>query len=148
VSEPEQKTSGLGSLLSDEADPQRLPARREPDFAAGSDEHGSIVAIMTGARRTGTWEPPESLHVYGIMGGVDLDFREAEFFDGVTEVVVVAVMGGVNIVAPRGADVDSNGFALVGDFTHLTHRSPHADAPTLRIRGFSLMGGVKVKVKV
>jgi predicted membrane protein len=78
---------------------------------------------------------------------VELDFREAEFLDGVTEVVVTAVMGGVNVIAPPGVDVESNGFALMGDFNHVQHRSPHPDSPLLRIRGFSLMGGVNVKIK-
>ena len=55
--------------------------------------------------------------------------------------------GGVDIVVPPGADVQSDGVAVMGEFSHLAHRSPHADAPVLRIRGFSLMGGVTVKVK-
>jgi hypothetical protein len=81
------------------------------------------------------------------MGGVELDFREAEFLDGVTEVVVLTVMGGVSILAPPGVDVEADGVALMGEFTHLVHRSPHPDSPVLRVRGFSLMGGVSVKVK-
>ena len=67
--------------------------------------------------------------------------------DGVTEVVVTAILGGVEIIAPPGADVESDGFALMGEFTHLAHRSPHPRSPVLRVRGFSLMGGVKVKIK-
>lgn len=112
-----------------------------------ADEQGTILAIMSGARRKGVWEPLERLRVLSLMGGVELDFREAEFLDGVTEVVVLAVMGGVAIVVPPGVDVESDGVGLMGEFTHLTHRSPHPDSPVLRIRGFSLMGGVSVKVK-
>jgi hypothetical protein len=44
-------------------------------------------------------------------------------------------------------DVEADGVALMGEFTHLVHRSPHPDSPVLRVRGFSLMGGVSVKVK-
>jgi hypothetical protein len=112
-----------------------------------SDEQGTILAIMSGARRKGVWEPPERLRVLSLMGGVELDFREAEFLDGMTEVVVLAVMGGVSIVAPPGVDVEADGVGLMGEFTHLVHRSPHADSPVLRVRGFSLMGGVSVKIK-
>jgi hypothetical protein len=112
-----------------------------------ADERGTILAIMSGARRRGVWEPPERLRVLSLMGGVELDFREAEFLDGVTEVVILAVMGGVAIVAPPGVDVEADGVGLMGEFTHVTHRSPHPDSPVLRVRGFSLMGGVSVKIK-
>lgn len=112
-----------------------------------ADERGSVVAILTGVRRSGAWEPPETLQVLNVLGGVNLDFREAELLEGVTEVIVTAILGGVNIVAPPGADVHSDGFALMGEFTHLAHRSPHPDSPVLRIRGFTLMGGVSVKIR-
>ena len=112
-----------------------------------ADEQGTILAVLSGARRRGVWEPPERLRVLSLMGGVELDFREAEFLDGVTEVVILAVMGGVAIVAPPGVDVEADGVGLMGEFTHVTHRSPHPDSPVLRVRGFSLMGGVSVKVK-
>ena len=122
------------------------PARfREP--AELEDEQGSVVAVLTGVNRKGGWEPPETLRVLSVMGGVHLDFRQAELLEGVTEVVVTAIMGGVDIIVPPGADVQSNGFALMGEFAHVSHRSPHADSPALRIRGFSLMGGVTVKIK-
>lgn len=60
---------------------------------------------------------------------------------------VQASPSGVHIVAPPGADVSSDGFAVLGDFAHAAHRSPHPDAPVLRIRGISLLGGVTVKIK-
>jgi hypothetical protein len=123
-------------------------ARRASEAALEpADEQGTILAILSGARRRGVWEPPERLRVLSLMGGVELDFREAEFLDGVTEVVILAVMGGVAIVAPPGVDVEADGVGLMGDFTHVTHRSPHPDSPVLRVRGFSLMGGVSVKIK-
>jgi hypothetical protein len=120
---------------------------RSAEVAHTADERGSVVAIMTGVQRKGAWEPPETLSVLSVLGGVNLDFRKAELLEGVTEVVVTAIMGSVNILVPPGADVQSDGFALMGEFTHLAHRSPHSDSPVLRIRGFALMGGVSVKVK-
>ncbi|MEN8182293.1 MAG: LiaF domain-containing protein [Myxococcota bacterium] len=117
------------------------------ELVSADEERDSVVAILTGANRKGSWEPPQTLRVLSVMGGVNLDFRQAELLDGVTEVEVTAIMGGVDIIVPPGADVHSNGFALMGEFTHLSHRSPHPDSPALRIRGFSLMGGVTVKVK-
>jgi hypothetical protein len=128
--------------------PESTPAvGSSAELAHPADERGSVVAILTGARRTGAWEPPGNLSVLNVLGGVRLDFREAELLEGVTEVVVTAILGGVEIIAPPGANVQSDGLALMGEFTHLAHRSPHPQSPLLRIRGFSLMGGVKVKIK-
>ena len=133
---------GLGPQESHPVARRASEATLEP-----ADEQGTILAILSGARRRGVWEPPERLRVLSLMGGVELDFREAEFLDGVTELVVLAVMGGVAILAPPGVDVEADGVGLMGEFTHLTHRSPHPDSPVLRVRGFSLMGGVSVKIK-
>jgi hypothetical protein len=137
----------LEELLPGAPEERPLPAVAERRDVGPAEDRDTIFALMTGVKRTGSWEPPETLLVYSIMGGVDLDFREAEFLEGVTEVVVTAVMGGVNVIAPPGVDVESSGFALMGDFSHVQHRSPHPDSPVLRIRGLSLMGGVGVKIK-
>jgi len=119
-------------------------ATSELDLA---DEQGFVFAVMSGARRRGHWEPPARLYVTALMGGADLDFREADLLEGVSEVVVLALMGGVNIIVPPELDVEVNGVGLLGGFPHLSRRSDDHDAPLLRIRGLALMGGVNVKVK-
>ena len=144
VAQRARSTPELQALDDVESVPAVAPAAK---LAHSADERGSVVAILTGVRRQDAWEPPETLRVLSVLGGVDLDFRKAELLEGVTEVIVTAILGGVNIIVPPGADVQSDGFALMGEFTHVAHRSPHPDSPVLRIRGFSLMGGVSVKVK-
>jgi hypothetical protein len=94
-------------------DHELATTRASGSVLEASDEQGTILAVMSGARRKGVWEPPERLRVLSLMGGVELDFREAEFLDGVTEVVVLAVMGGVAIVAPPGVDVEADGVGLI-----------------------------------
>ena len=81
------------------------------------------------------------------MGGVELDFREADLLEGVTEVIILAVMGGVKFVVPPDLDVDANGFGLMGGFQSLSRRSGGRDAPMLRVKGLAVMGGVNIKVK-
>jgi hypothetical protein len=145
MDERELRRRTLEGLGPEESHP--LVPRASGSVLAPADEQGTILALMSGARRRGVWEPPENLRVLSLMGGVELDFREAEFLDGVTEVVILAVMGGVSVVAPPGVDVEADGVGFMGEFTHLTHRSPHPDSPVLRIRGFSLRGGVSVNIK-
>jgi hypothetical protein len=110
----------------------------------------NFVAVLGGADRRGRWSVPQKIRAFAIMGGVSLDFREAEVGPGVTEVHVVTVMGGVDIVVPPGLAVDMNGFAIMGGFEHLDRTSPELDpsAPVLRITGIALMGGVSVSTRL
>jgi hypothetical protein len=110
----------------------------------------NLVAIMGGADRRGRWSVPKKIRVFALMGGVSLDFREAEFGPGVTEVHVVSLMGGADIVVPPGLAVDMSGFAIMGGFEHLDRTSPERDpdAPVLRISGFAMMGGVGVSTRL
>lgn len=48
------------------------------------------------------------------MGGVVLDLRDATLSGQMTDVFVVAVMGGVEIKVPPGVRLESDGIALMG----------------------------------
>jgi hypothetical protein len=113
------------------------------------DEDGldNIVAIMSGAARKGQWEPAGKIRVLAVMGGVELDFREADLLEGTTEISILAIMGGCQIVMPSDVGVEVNGSGFMGGFTHLQHRPPDEDAPLIRIKGLAVMGGVEVKIK-
>ena len=107
------------------------------------------LAVMGGTVRSGRWEAPPGLVAIAVMGGLDLDFREAVLGPGVTEVNCFAFWGGIDISVPPGVHVEVNGFALMGGFEQgadLESR-PEDDAPTLRINGLAIMGGVDVRVR-
>lgn len=108
----------------------------------------TMVAVMGGAERKGQWTPPRNLNVVAIMGGGGLDFREAIFGEPVTEVTVVAIMGGVEIIVPPGVRVESNGFALMGGFEQVAQEGTGADAPLIKVNGFVCMGAVEMKVRL
>jgi hypothetical protein len=105
-----------------------------------------VVAILGGTERKGAWTPARQVNVLAVMGGVELDFREARFGPGVTELTVFAMMGGVEILVPPGLRVQSDGFGLLGGFEGLDQDPPSndPDQPTLRIRGIAIMGGVDI----
>lgn len=112
-------------------------------------ERQVIVGIMGGAEKKGVWTPARQTFVLALMGGVELDFREARLPPGVTEINVFAIMGGAEIIVPPGVHVDLNGFALMGGFGQCGYAPPPTDpnAPVLRIGGFALMGGVDVSIR-
>jgi hypothetical protein len=142
-----EKRRGGAALPGEPGAGATTPARREPVPPALQDEVGHVVAVMGGSGRKGRWEPPALLRVLAVMGGVELDFREADLLEGTTEVEVVAFMGGVQIVVPPDVDVQANGVGLLGGFTSVSGQSPEADAPRIEIRGWAVLGGVDVKVK-
>jgi len=109
-----------------------------------------VVAIWSGSTRRGRWVPPRRLTAAAFQGGVELDFREAVLAPGVYDVRVTAVMGGVQIIVPPGLSVETSGFALMGGFQESPEGSPPpvSDGPVLRIRGFALMGGVAIDVRL
>jgi hypothetical protein len=111
------------------------------------DDSETVFAIMGGSVRRGRWQPPARIDAYSLMGGVTLDFRDAEMLEGVTEVHAYTMWGGINIIVPPDIHVDVNGMGLMGGFDHVAHRAEAEDAPTLRVRGVALMAGVSVKVK-
>jgi DUF1707 SHOCT-like domain len=131
--------------------PARLPARR-PASALPEEirEHQFMVAILGGHERRGPWTPARKSTVLTLMGGAELDFREARLGPGVTEVEIFTMMGGVEIIVPPGIVVDSGGFALMGGFGHGPGRTEETppDAPVLRITGIAIMGGVDIRVRL
>ena len=106
-----------------------------------------MVAIMGGEERKGRWRPARRTNALSIMGGVDIDLREAELADG-AEILATAVMGAVTITVPPGVSVEMSGFALMGGNTGPDDKSlPLPDAPVVHVRAYSLMGGVVVERK-
>jgi hypothetical protein len=139
-------------VLAPQASPEftgQLPLIERADPATVR-QHGVQVAIMGGSDRKGEWTPPRHLYTVAVMGGAGLDFREARLAPGVTEVTVVALMGGVEILVPPGLGVQTHGVCLLGGFDALDQASsdPSPDAPRLKINGLACMGGVEVKVRL
>ncbi|HJZ85756.1 MAG TPA: DUF1707 domain-containing protein [Polyangia bacterium] len=110
----------------------------------------TVLAILSGAQFEGQWLAPRKLRVIAVMGGASLDFRDARLPPGVTEVVITAVMGGVEIIVPPGLAVDVAGSAIMGGFDHVHRMSAEAgeELPLLRVHGFCVMGGVVIETRL
>jgi len=106
-----------------------------------------IVAIMGGETRKGRWRPSRRTNAIAVMGGIDIDLREAQLADG-AEILAIPVMGAVSITVPEGVSVEMSGFALMGGNSGPDDRVlPLPNSPVVRVRAFSLMGGVVVERK-
>jgi len=135
-------TTSPSSISPDLAPRPTLPDDRIRD-------HSVIVGIMGGGERSGSWIPARNNWAVGVMGGCELDFRDAQLGSGVTEVRVLAIMGGVEILAPPDVHVECSGIGIMGGFGVSTHYHPPADpdAPVLRVTGVAIMGGAGVTVR-
>jgi hypothetical protein len=138
-------TAGLPSLKP--AQPQPLQQQAAEVWRNPIRPNETIIAVMGGAERRGAWAPAQKMHVTAVMGGVLLDFRDAQLGPGVTEIFVVAIMGGVEIIVPAGVAVESEGIGIMGGFGQSGHaRFPiDGSAPVLRLTGLALMGGVEIR---
>ena len=132
-------------------DPEAAGTREAPRVAIATRVHEAerVRAILGGIQRQGTWRVAKKLRVVAVMGGIDLDFREAEFGSGVTEVEVTAVMGGIAIIVPPHLQVQCAGDGILGLFEGMDRRpgERNSDAPLLRITGVAVMGALEIATR-
>jgi uncharacterized protein DUF1707/cell wall-active antibiotic response 4TMS protein YvqF len=127
-----------------------LPEPSEPSDRGHAARAGRrwIVGIMGGGDHKGRWRIAARCTVVNVMGGADLDLREAVIESAETTITVVSVMGGSDIIVPEGVHVELGGFALMGgNDLKLEGPRPQPSAPAVRVRAFSLMGGTDVRTK-
>lgn len=113
-------------------------------------EKKSVVTIIGGAERKGSWRVPKKLTAFALMGAIDLDFREVELPPGVTEVTVTAVMGAVDIIVPPWLAVECDGWALAGAFETMDRAPNQRDPnePILVIKGRAVMGAFGIVTRL
>jgi hypothetical protein len=118
--------------------------------ASNVKDYQTTIAVWSGRSRKGSWVPARRNVAIAFQGGIELDFREAVFGPGVTEVHAVAVMGAVDILVPPGVHLESSGFALMGAFEDeaVDSHPDRTDMPVIRLSGFALMGAVEVRVRL
>jgi hypothetical protein len=119
-------------------DPRDRPQRR------------TFLAILGGTERRGSWRVPAELRTVCCMGGTVLDFREAQFAPGVTELRIFAFMGGCEIIVPPDLAVECDGNAILGGFASMERSAVQSDPdrPLLHITGFAIMGGVEISTRL
>lgn len=107
-----------------------------------------VFAMMSGTVRRGRWRPAETTNALAIMGGVELDLREALLDGPELTIHAIAIMGGIDIVVPEGIRVDVRGLPIMGGFDSRIRDVPVLPgSPIIRVTGWACMGGVSVRNK-
>ncbi|MDH3261436.1 MAG: cell wall-active antibiotics response protein [Acidimicrobiia bacterium] len=108
-----------------------------------------LVTIMEGRQFASRAEDFWSGKLTTVMGGVDLDLRDAVLAPGGADLVVFTVMGGVALRVPSTWIVEADGRAIVGGHnTRGTARGVlSGDAPVLRVHARTFFGGLDIAAK-
>lgn len=106
-----------------------------------------LLAIMSAFERRGRWNVPNKLTTFALWGGGVVDLRYADFTSTEVEIHACSIMGGQTILLPPEVNVEIKGHGVMGGFDHDVAGQGTPGAPTVKIRGFSLWGGVGVKRK-
>jgi len=103
------------------------------------------LALLGGVRLSGDWQvPPRLLHVAAV-GGADVDVTQAAV-PPVFTITKFSLVGGTRVRVPRDANVEVEGFAVVGRIRPVPAAEPSdRPAPTIRIRSYGVFGGVTVE---
>jgi hypothetical protein len=110
----------------------------------GKDTRWNISPIG-GIRHRGRWRVPRHTVAIAVLGSVDIDLGEAELAAPEVMVTKVSIIGGVSARVPPGMRVEASNFSILGG-RDINLGGPVApNAPVLRIRSFSIIGGVSVR---
>jgi Domain of unknown function (DUF1707)/Cell wall-active antibiotics response 4TMS YvqF len=139
------KTRGELAVLTSDL-PQEASQGSQPARAAQARKPVRwLIAIMGGSHRRGRFRAVGSINAIAIMGGDEIDLREAEIEGGELTLNLFALMGGANIYVPDSIDLEVGGLSLMGGHEEVgSQRSPRPGAPLVRIRLYNLMSGATI----
>jgi hypothetical protein len=106
-----------------------------------------LLAIMSAFERRGRWNVPKKLTTFALWGGGVIDLRYADFTSSEVDIHACSIMGGQTILLPPEVNVEISGHGVMGGFDHHVSGEGTPGAPTVRIHGFSLWGGVGIRRK-
>lgn len=125
--------------------PRRL---RQPTVSLAKDhleraDHLDVTAILGGFQRQVTTQNLRGGEITAILGGCELDLRDASIA-GEAVIDIFVVMGGITIKCPADWTVVLEGMPILGGFDEKTARPPD-NSKRLVVRGYAILGGVEIR---
>ena len=103
------------------------------------------VSPVGGLNVFGPWRMGRHVIVATLVGGARLDLSQAELAGPEVTLTKVSLVGGVRVRVPSGIRVETSGLTLVGGTRVEGAPDPGPGAPTIHIRAFSLVGGIRIR---
>ena len=116
--------------------------------ATGAEPATSSFSLMRANVRRGAWAPGPEHSTAAVLGGVELDLREARLDPRGTTIRAVALMGGIVIIVGPQVEVRCEGRGLMGGFADLSGPPtvpPPPGTPPLTVTGLAAWGGVEIR---
>jgi predicted membrane protein len=129
---------GLGILLLVRSSSADLPAATESGGVL------SALAVLSGARRVSSSKDFEGGKLTAVMGGCEIDLRQADIKGDSATIDVFAFAGGIEMTVPAGWVVESRVTPILGGVDDKTTH-PAAGGKTLAVTGSVIMGGIEIK---
>jgi predicted membrane protein len=123
----------------------RINQWREGD---SSDSDFNQLAILGGFKRRVTAKNFRGGRVMAVMGGYEIDLRQAGIDGDSATIDATSIMGGGEIKVPDTWRISMDGIGLFGAYVDETHQLPATDGTPqkhLIVKGIAFMGGVVVK---
>jgi predicted membrane protein len=103
----------------------------------------NAVAILGGFKRRLTTQDFRGGEITAVMGGCELDLRDASI-NGDAVLNVFAMWGGITIKVPADWTVELDGIPILGGFEEKTTPAKNT-GKRLIVRGYTIMGGLEVR---
>lgn len=102
------------------------------------------MAVLGAVERTISSPDFRGGEISAILGGCDLDLRQAVITTSPAVIDVFTFMGGVDIKVPVTWNVEVRGFPILGGMEEKTAHPNDPQAPRLIVKGTAVMGGVEI----
>ncbi len=101
-------------------------------------------AFLGGSKRASSAKDFRGAEMTAIMGGCEVDLRQADIEGPEAVISTFALWGGIEIQVPRTWSVVVQGFPFLGGFEDKTLQPTGPNPKRLIVRGTAVMGGVEI----
>lgn len=139
---------GLNVIFSSQKIKTEIKSNSEKDNMTKnmtSEDTIDILAMFSGIETNIQSKEFKGGKATAILGGIDLDLRDAKLDSNEITIEVNAILGGVDIIISPDWRVDVSGIPIFGGWSNKTRSNIDQNAPLLKIKCFAMFGGIEIK---
>jgi predicted membrane protein len=111
---------------------------------AGSDSLINTFVMFGGIERSNSSQDFKGGEITAILGGCELDLRNASIRNGEAVIDVFTFWGGIDIKVPGDWTVSVESMPLMGGCQDKTKHDKHSGGKHLIVKGYVIMGGLEI----
>ncbi|MFA6457020.1 MAG: DUF5668 domain-containing protein [Bacteroidota bacterium] len=115
------------------------------DVATDSDAYIKNMAFMSGVKRIITSKEFRGGEISALMGGCEIDLRDADMKGNEAHLDVNVIMGGIELRVPMGWSVSVEATPILGGVEDRAYPPKEGSTKKLVLTGSIIMGGVEIK---